>query len=94
MASDGGSGWDGVLWGEVTACMLPDPSATGSSGSGSHGKLHGRWANNDVPSTIVVSFGLTLRLPFPLLFGRLSDFVTARGPFPPAATGRPTPNRV
>jgi hypothetical protein len=46
-------------------------------------------------SSIVASDGFIVLLPFPrCALGMLIDFVTARGPAPPAATGLPTPNLV
>lgn len=44
---------------------------------------------------MVASDCFIVLLPFPrCILGTLIDFVTARGPAPPAATGRPTPNLV
>ena len=49
--------------------------------------------HDNIPSSswIASSDGFTLKLPFPF-FVRLVDFVTARGPLPPANFGRPTPS--
>lgn len=47
------------------------------------------------PSIIVASVGFIVLLFLPRFpFETLKDFVTARGPEPPAAAGLPTPNLV